>query len=188
MIPGVVSSAGGLVTPTPTFSAVTATNTGFYFTITNYNSNYAYDLTATASATVTRSDAIVTVSGLGYSTSSTVTVTVSRPGWTTVSATKTGTSNDAPAPPPSCVPAGCTPSCGTAILDLSPYVRGGGPCKGSIICSGCPGCTYGDRRWALDCYYYNQQSCTDNCGITYYNTCASFCVDSTVSSSCCLSV
>lgn len=186
MIPGVVSSAGGLVTPTPTFGTATATNTGFYFTITNYNSNYSYDLSATASATVTQTDSVVTVGGLGYSTSSTVTVTVSRPGWTTVSATKTGTSNSAPTPPPSCVPAGCTPSCGTAsFLEAK-------ECGGSIVSgceSGCPGCWTGNRRWALDIYQYSQQTCTDNCGITYYRTCGDaegkIKVDSITSSTCC---
>jgi hypothetical protein len=77
------------------------------------------------------------------------------------------------------VPAGCSPPCGTATF------TGGTTCGGSVICCNCPGCLSGCRRWNLDCYVYSQQSCVDNCGITYYNTCSSFCVDSTVASSCC---
>ncbi len=178
MIPGVVSSAGGLTVPTPTFSAVTSTDTGFTFTISNYDSNFSYAVSTTA-GTVVRDGALVTQGGVSYSTSTTVTVTASKPGWISKSATRSGTSNAAPPAPPPCVPAGCTPSCGTATFSYA------SACAGSIICSGCPGCLNGDRRWALDCYTYSQQTCTDNCGITYYRTCDSFCVDSTVSSSCC---
>jgi hypothetical protein len=48
-----------------------------------------------------------------------------------------------------------------------------------------PGCLSGCVRWNLDCYSYSQQSCTDACGTVRYATCSSFCVDSTVASSCC---
>ena len=178
MIPGVVSSAGGLTAPTPTFSAVTSTDTGFTFTISNYNSNFSYAVSTTA-GTVVRDGALVTQGGVSYSTSTTVTVTASKPGWISKSATRSGTSNAAPPAPPPCVPAGCTPACGAATF------TGATACGGSYICCGCPGCNYGCRTWALDCYTYSQQTCTDNCGITYYRTCDSFCVDSTVSSSCC---
>jgi len=186
MIPGVVSSAGGLIAPTPTFSAVTSTDTGFYFTISNYNSNFSYAV-STTTGTVVRDGATVTQGGVSYSTSATVTVTASKPGWISKSATRSGTSNAAPPAPPPCVPAGCTPACGSATF------TGGAACGGSIVpgCeSGCPGCLTGNRRWALDCYSYSQQSCVDNCGITYYRTCSGnipngFCVDSTVSASCC---
>ena len=85
-------------------------------------------------------------------------------------------------PPSFCAPTGCTPPCGTATF------TGGTVCGGSIQAgceSGCPGCLSGVRRWNLDCYSYSQQSCTDNCGIVYYATCSSFCVDSTVAASCC---
>lgn len=160
----------------PIFSSPTSTSTGFTFTITNYNALNTYTATTTA-GTVSVSTSTVTQAGLGYSTSATVTVTVSRAGFESSSGTRSGTSSAAP-----CVPAGCTPPCGTATFSSAT------PCAGSIICTGCPGCTTGDRRWALDCYTYSQQSCVDNCGITYYNTCSSFCVDSTVSSSCCPSL
>lgn len=184
MIPGVVSSAGGLTAPTPTFSAVTSTDTGFYFTISNYDSNFSYAV-STTTGTVVRDGATVTQGGVSYSTSATVTVTASKPGWISKSATRSGTSNAAPPTPPPCVPAGCTPACGTATFATNQGAYGGGPCNGSIICCACPGCQTGCRRWAKDCYIYTQQSCADNCGIVYYRTCDYFCVDSTVSASCC---
>ena len=157
----------------PIFSTVTSTSTGFTFTITNYNALNTYTATTTA-GTVSVSTNTVTQAGLGYSNSATVTVTVSRAGFESSFGTRSGTSSAAP-----CVPAGCTPPCGTATFS------GATTCGGSIRVCDIPGCLGSCVRWALDCYTYSQQSCVDNCGITNYATCASFCVDSTVSSSCC---
>lgn len=157
---------------TPVLSAATSISGGFTFTITNYSALNTYVISTTAGS-ASQTSGTVTQSGLGYSTSATVSVTATRSGFTNSStATRTGTSA-------ACVPAGCSPPCGTATFS------GATTCGGSVICCGCPGCTGGCRRWALDCYTYSQQSCVDNCGITYYNTCSGFCVDSTVSSACC---
>lgn len=160
----------------PIFSVATSTSTGFTFTITNYNALNTYTATTTA-GTVSISTSTVTQAGLGYSTSATVTVTSSRAGFDSSFGTKTGTSSAAP-----CVPAGCTPPCGGYTYSYSTTCATGG--GGALIGCGIPGCA-GCRYWNRDCYVYSQQSCVDNCGITYYNTCASFCVDSTVASTCC---
>ena len=160
---------------TPVLSAATSISGGFTFTITNYSALNTYVLSTTAGS-ASQTSGTVTQSGLGYSTSATVSVTATRSGFvTSATETRAGTSNAAPP----CVPAGCTPPCGTATFS------GATTCGGSVIGCYMPGCYGGCRRWALDCYTYSQQSCVDNCGITYYNTCASFCVDSTVSSACC---
>ncbi len=84
------------------------------------------------------------------------------------------------APPyfPPCF-ATCTPPCGAATF------TGATVCAGSVRVCDIPGCIGSCVRWALDCYSYSQQSCVDACGVTRYATCASFCVDSTVSSQCC---
>ena len=164
---------GLLIGTAPTTSAATSNATGYTFTINNYNAAIFYSATTTA-GTVSISTNTVTQAGLGYSTSTTVTLTALQDGYTATTASVTASSSAAP-----CVPAGCTPPCGTATF------TGATTCGGSVICCACPGCTGGCRRWALDCYSYSQQSCVDNCGITYYATCSSFCVDSTVSSSCC---
>jgi hypothetical protein len=170
---GAVGSAQEIL-PTPTLGAATSTSTGFTFAITNYSALNTYVVSTTAGS-VSESSGTVTQSGLGYSTTATVSVYATRSGYqTSATEQKTATSSAAP-----CVPAGCTPPCGTATFS------GATTCGGSVICCNCPGCTSGCRRWALDCYTYSQQSCTDNCGVVYYNTCSSFCVDSTVSSSCC---
>jgi hypothetical protein len=58
-------------------------------------------------------------------------------------------------------------------------------CGGSVRVCDVPSCIGGCIRWNLDCYVYSEQSCTDACGTVRYATCASFCVDSTVASSCC---
>ena len=170
---GAIGSAQEIL-ETPTFSAATSTSTGFTFTISNYSALNNYFVSTTAGS-ASETSGTVTQSGLGYSTSATVSVYATRSGYQT-SSTATITASSSAAP---CVPAGCTPPCGTATF------TGATICGGSTICCGCPGCTTGCRKWALDCYTYSQQSCVDNCGITYYNTCSSFCVDSTVSSACC---
>jgi hypothetical protein len=156
-------------------SGATSTNGGFTFTITNYDAANSYTV-STSAGSASQTGGTVTQSGLGYSTSATVSVTATRSGYvSSATATRTGTSNAAPP----CVPAGCTPPCGTATFS------GATTCGGSIRVCDIPGCLGSCVRWALDCYTYSQQSCVDNCGITNYATCASFCVDSTVSSSCC---
>ncbi|MCU1441204.1 MAG: fibronectin type protein [Rhodoglobus sp.] len=63
---------------------------GFSFDITNYSSNVTYSAAATNGATATVSGSTVTVSGLAASAASTVTVTATRLGYTTVSATVSG--------------------------------------------------------------------------------------------------
>ena len=177
MIPGVVSSAGGLKAPTPTFSAITATDTGFVFTITNYNSNFSYSVSTTA-GTVVRDGATVTQGGVSYSTSTTVTVTVSRPGWASKTATKTGTSNAAPPTPPPCTPAGCTPDCGT------PHPGDVAPCTGTIVFTGGPGCWNGSRQYGTITTTYDVSYCYDNCGVQYSRQCIATTVDSP-SATCC---
>jgi hypothetical protein len=160
---------------TPTLSASTSTAGGFTFTITNYDAANTYTVT-TSAGSVSRSGGTVTQSGLGYSVSATVSVTASRSGFvTSATATRAGTSNAAPP----CVPAGCTPPCGSATFS------GATACGGSVRVCDIPGCIGSCVRWALDCYTYSAQTCYDNCGVPTTATCSSFCVDSTVSSQCC---
>ncbi len=92
------SSTSGLV---PTFSPVTTASTGFTVTVTNYSASYTWSVSVTAPAAVTISSAgLITVTGLnGQGTPATVTVTTSRTGYTTQSASVTGTTNPPPPPP-----------------------------------------------------------------------------------------
>lgn len=92
------SSSTGLI---PTFSTVTTGSSGFTVTITNYNASYTWSLTVPAPATATLSSSgVITVSGLtGQGTQATVTVTTSRTGYSTESASVTGSTNPAPPPP-----------------------------------------------------------------------------------------
>jgi hypothetical protein len=160
---------------TPTLSAATSIAGGFTFTITNYSALNSYTISTTAGS-ASQASGTVTQSGLGYSTSATVSVTATRVGFiSSDTATRAGTSNAAPP----CVPAGCTPPCGSAILYTTVT------CGGSVICCGCPGCPSGCRQWVRDYYRYDPQTCYDNCGVPTTATCASFDVDSTVASSCC---
>lgn len=170
---------GLLIGTAPTTSAATATSTGFTFTITNYDANTNYSAT-TSAGTVSISTSTVTQAGLGYSTSATVTLTGSKDGYTSLTASVTGTSSAAP-----CVPAGCTPACGGYTYSYSTTCatgQGGAQVAGSC---GSPGCASGCRYWNRDCYVYSSQTCYDNCGIPTTATCATFCVDSTVAATCC---
>jgi outer membrane protein OmpA-like peptidoglycan-associated protein len=80
---------------------VTTGSSGFTVTITNYNASYTWSLTVPAPATATLSSSgVITVSGLtGQGTQATVTVTTSRTGYSTESASVTGSTNPAPPPP-----------------------------------------------------------------------------------------
>ena len=157
---------------TPTFGTVTSTAGGFTFSITNYSASNGYTVSTTAGS-ASQTGGTVTQSGLGYSASATVSVYATRAGYeTSDTATQAGTSS-------ACVPAGCTPPCGSAILYTSVT------CGGSVISCGGPGCTSGCVRWVRDYYRYDPQTCYDNCGVPTTATCASFDVDSTVASSCC---
>ena len=91
-------STSGLI---PTFSAVTTASTGFTVTVTNYSSNYTWSVTVTTPATVNLSSSgLITVTGLsGQGTPATVTVTTSRTGYTSQSASVSGTTNPPPPPP-----------------------------------------------------------------------------------------
>lgn len=92
------SSTSGLV---PTFSSVTTASTGFTVTVTNYSSSYTWSVTVTTPATVNLSSSgLITVTGLsGQGTPATVTVTTSRTGYTSQSASISGTTNPPPPPP-----------------------------------------------------------------------------------------
>jgi hypothetical protein len=92
------STSTGLI---PTFSTVTTGSSGFTVTITNYNASYTWSLTVPAPATAALSSSgVITVSGLtGQGTQATVTVATSRTGYSTESASVTGSTNPAPPPP-----------------------------------------------------------------------------------------
>lgn len=82
---------------TPTFSTVNPSNTGFTLSVTNYNSAYTYNVT-TSSGTIAKgvasgSNLPLTVSGLIAGQSATATVSTVRTGYTTVSATVSGTAS-----------------------------------------------------------------------------------------------
>jgi len=102
-----VSSSSASTTPAviagliPTFSSVTTATTGFTVTVTNYNTSYTWAVTVTSPAAVTITSAgLITVSGLtGQGTQATVTVTTSRTGYTTQSASVTGSTTPPPPPP-----------------------------------------------------------------------------------------
>lgn len=133
-----------------------------------------------------------TLFGDGTSTSTSATVTglsngtayyfkiiaVNSVGNSALSAASTAATPVAPPYFPPCFST-CTPPCGAATFS------GATACAGSVRVCDIPGCVGSCVRWALDCYTYSQQSCVDACGVTVYATCASFCVDSTVSSQCC---
>lgn len=91
-------TATGLV---PTFSSVTTATTGFTVSVTNYNASYSWTVSVTSPATVEiSSSGLITVAGLsGQGTQATVTVTTSRTGYTTQSASVTGSTNPPPPPP-----------------------------------------------------------------------------------------
>lgn len=170
--------AGVTKLDTPVLGSATAVSGGFTFAISNYSALNSYTISTTAGS-ASQASGTVTESGLGYSASATVSVTATRSGYLdSDTATRTGTSS-------ACVPAGCTPPCGGYTYSYSTTCatgQGGAQVPGSC---GAPGCSAGCRYWNRDCYVYSQQSCTDNCGVVYYNTCASFCVDSTVAGTCC---
>ena len=97
----ITTTSGTLAGLIPTFSAVTTASTGFTVTVTNYNASYTWSVTVTTPATVVLSSSgLITVSGLtGDGTQATVTVTTSRSGYTTQSASITGSTNPPPPPP-----------------------------------------------------------------------------------------
>ena len=81
----------------PTFSAVNPSNTGLTLSVTNYNSAYTYNVT-TSSGTIAKgvasgSNLPLTVSGLIAGQNATVTVSTVRTGYSTVSATTSGTAS-----------------------------------------------------------------------------------------------
>jgi outer membrane protein OmpA-like peptidoglycan-associated protein len=84
----------------PTFSTVTTASAGFTVTVTNYSASYTWSVTVTTPATVTLSSSgLITVTGLiGDGAEATVTVTTSRTGYTTQSASITGSTKVAPPP------------------------------------------------------------------------------------------
>jgi hypothetical protein len=73
----------------PVLSSATATDDGFTFLITNYSASYTYAATTT-SGSVSLTEANGVVSGLRANGSATVTVTSSRVGYSTLSATRQG--------------------------------------------------------------------------------------------------
>ena len=78
---------------TPTFGTPTATATGYTVQISNYSGDYTWAGTATASGSVAiNGSGLVTVTGVAPGTSSTATITTTRTGYTSGSATVTGTS------------------------------------------------------------------------------------------------
>lgn len=164
---------------TPTLSAATSTSTGFTFTITNYSALNTYVVSTTAGS-VSESSGTVTQAGLGYSTSATVSVYATRTGYSNSdTVTRTGTSSAAP-----CVPAGCTPPCGSYAYSYTTTCatgQGGAQVPGSC---GSPGCTSGCRYYNLDWYVYSAQTCYDNCGVPTTATCATFSAQS-VNATCC---
>ena len=84
---------GPLTALTPTFGTPTTTANGFTVQITNYSNLYTWAGTATASGSVSISGSgLVTVTGVAPSTSSTATITTTRTGYTSGSATVSGTS------------------------------------------------------------------------------------------------
>jgi outer membrane protein OmpA-like peptidoglycan-associated protein len=97
----ITTTSGSTSGLTPTFSAVTTASTGFTVTVTNYSSSYTWSVTVTTPATVNLSSSgLITVTGLsGQGTPATVTVTTSRTGYTSQSASISGTTNPPPPPP-----------------------------------------------------------------------------------------
>ena len=82
----VVTYLAGL---TPVLSTTTATDDGFTFSITNYSASYTFAATTTSgSVSITGANGVVT--GLPANGTATVTVTSSRAGYTTLSATREG--------------------------------------------------------------------------------------------------
>ena len=96
----VLSALGDALTPS--LSASTSTSGGFYFDVNNYDANYTWSSSVTSgtgssSGPTTSSPYRVTVTGMGSSATSTVTVSTSRSGYNSGSATRSGTSQAAPA-------------------------------------------------------------------------------------------
>ena len=78
---------------TPTLETITATADGFTAQITNYDPLYSWSASSVGGETATvNASGLVTVSGLAAATTDTVTVTSSRNGFTSETATATGTS------------------------------------------------------------------------------------------------
>jgi hypothetical protein len=78
---------------TPTFGSATATADGFTVQISNYSASYTWAGSATASGSVAIDESgLVTVTGVAPGTSSVATITTTRTGYTSGSATATGTS------------------------------------------------------------------------------------------------
>ena len=97
----ITTTSGTTTGLVPTFSSVTTASTGFTVTVTNYNASYTWAVTVTSPATVIISSAgLITVAGLtGQGTQATVTVTTTRTGYTTQSASVTGSTTPPPPPP-----------------------------------------------------------------------------------------
>jgi uncharacterized repeat protein (TIGR02059 family) len=97
----VTNNVGVITGLTPTFAVVISLNTGFTVTVSNYDPNYIWSVTVTTPATVTiSSSGLITVTGLtGQGTQATVTVTTTRTGYTTQSASITGSTTPPPPPP-----------------------------------------------------------------------------------------
>jgi flagellar motor protein MotB len=96
----VTNNVGVITGLIPTFSEVISQNTGFTVSVSNYDASYIWTVTVTAPTIVTiSSTGLITVTGLnGQGTPATVTVTTTRTGYTTQTASVTGTTN--PPPPP----------------------------------------------------------------------------------------
>jgi uncharacterized repeat protein (TIGR02543 family) len=89
----VVGTASTGAALTPTFGTSTTTASGFTVQISNYSNLYTWAGTATASGSVSiNGTGLVTVTGVAPSTSSTATITTTRTGYTSGSATVSGTS------------------------------------------------------------------------------------------------
>ena len=97
----ITTTSGTTTGLVPTFSSVTTANTGFTVTVTNYNASYTWAVIVTSPATVIISSAgLITVTGLtGQGTQASVTVTTTRTGYTTQSASVTGSTTPPPPPP-----------------------------------------------------------------------------------------
>jgi len=190
------SSASSAVTPagvpaTPSAPTPTAGNASVSLSwtapsangsaITDYKIYYATSAggSYTLFADTVSTTASVTVTGLTNGTAYYFKIAaVNAVGDSALSAASTSATPVAPPYFPPCF-ATCTPPCGAATLSSATV------CGGSARVCDVPQCIGGCIRWNLDCYVYSEQTCTDACGTVRTATCASFCVDSTVASSCC---
>jgi hypothetical protein len=76
----------------PTFGVSSGTAGGYTFTISNYSASNTYSFSVTNGGSATQVSGTVTVTGLGNAITATCTVTSSRSGFTSNSASTTGTS------------------------------------------------------------------------------------------------